>query len=178
MMTWDEARIWANHGIEFGSHSMTHPDLTTLSQRALKAELHDSRTMIEDELGRPVRYLSYPFGRHNARVRDAAREAGYLAAFGITPQAVDPHDRFAIGRLMVGSLTTMGEIRKALADPGNVSARSGPSAWRRRFLHSLNAGSATVAAWRRWTAAAARSDVGTRFDDSHTEPRNMKIEKV
>jgi len=181
MMTWDEARAWAACGIEFGSHSMTHPDLTLLSPRSLTAELTDSRTMIEDNLGKPVRYLSYPYGRHSERVRQAARDAGYEAAFAITPSADAPNDAFAIPRLMVGGLTTLQEVSEALRESQGRRAWSGPASWKRRFVHSLNAGSATVSAWRRARrqGQVLPSDANglTRQFDNKRQP-SLKLEKV
>lgn len=159
MMKWEEARLWADHGIEFGSHSMSHPDLTLLSPRALKSEMESSKAEIEDRLGRPVRFLSYPYGRHNDRVRAAAQNAGYQAAFGIVPKTGLENDRFAIPRLFVGALTTLHEVRSALSDDAGQRAWEGPSAWKRRFLHSLNAGSATVSGWRRCRSGNALSEL-------------------
>jgi len=68
-------------GWEIGSHTMTHPDLTRLSPERLRAELVDSKGLLEDLLGRQVRFIAYPFGRFNERVIGAAREAGYEAGF-------------------------------------------------------------------------------------------------
>src|SRR5437867_2951499 len=67
-------------GIEFGSHTCTHPALTALPPPRVLAELRDSRTALAQLLGAPVRVLCYPFGKQNAAVRALAREAGYEAA--------------------------------------------------------------------------------------------------
>jgi peptidoglycan/xylan/chitin deacetylase (PgdA/CDA1 family) len=82
-MGWEELRSLAGAGIEIGSHTRTHPHLTRLGDVELRAELYESRVRIEDELGRPCRLLAYPYGEHDARVREAAREAGYEAAFAL-----------------------------------------------------------------------------------------------
>ncbi|MEO0192902.1 MAG: polysaccharide deacetylase family protein [candidate division WOR-3 bacterium] len=74
-------RELARLGWEIGSHTMTHPDLTRLAPRALRTELLDSKHLLEDLLDREVRFIAYPFGRFNERVKDAAREAGYQAGF-------------------------------------------------------------------------------------------------
>jgi len=80
-MTWSELRELAEQGIDVGSHTRSHPHLPDVTDDDLRRELVDSRARIEDELGRPCRYLAYPFGDHDARVCDAARAAGYRAAF-------------------------------------------------------------------------------------------------
>lgn len=138
VLTWEQARGWAEAGFTIGSHTCRHRDLTVLSPRALRAELHDSRAEIEDRCGAPVRQLAYPFGRHNERVRDAAREAGYDAAFAVNGPA---GDRYAIPRVNVHTLMTMRELRRILISDAAPS-------WRTRLFASLSAGSATVGNWR------------------------------
>lgn len=64
-------------GVTIGAHGHTHTPLDSLSDGALKEELTKSRKILEDLLGRSVTSLSYPHGRVDRRVRDAAQEAGY-----------------------------------------------------------------------------------------------------
>jgi len=82
-MDWDALRELAARGLEVGSHTLTHPHLPRLSDAELARELRESRARLEDELRRPCRLLSYPYGDENPRVRAAAREAGYAAAFAL-----------------------------------------------------------------------------------------------
>ena len=80
-MPWQTLRELADHGIEIGSHTVSHPHLPELSDGELLRELVDSREEIETRLGRPCRFLAYPYGDNDARVRAAARRAGYVAAY-------------------------------------------------------------------------------------------------
>lgn len=70
-------------GAIIGSHSSTHPHLTTCNNAQLKTEMEDSKHHIEDLIGKPVNYISYPFGDVDLRVRDAAENAGYKAGCSI-----------------------------------------------------------------------------------------------
>jgi peptidoglycan/xylan/chitin deacetylase (PgdA/CDA1 family) len=97
-MTWDELRSVAERGHEVGSHTVSHPHLTRVSDVELARELRESRERLESELGRPCPFLAYPYGDENGRVRIAARAAGYEAAFGL-PGRSRPYDPFAIPRL-------------------------------------------------------------------------------
>jgi peptidoglycan/xylan/chitin deacetylase (PgdA/CDA1 family) len=94
-MTWDELREVAAMGVEVGSHTVTHPRLTQLSDEELREELRASKEKLEDELQRRCALLVYPFGDQDARVRAAARDAGYSAAFA----DYQPFDLFAIPRV-------------------------------------------------------------------------------
>jgi peptidoglycan/xylan/chitin deacetylase (PgdA/CDA1 family) len=80
LMDWTSIRALADRGFECGAHTMTHPRLARASAEIRNRELHDSRCAIEDEIGRPVRHLSYPFGSFDADVRDAAERLGYRTA--------------------------------------------------------------------------------------------------
>jgi peptidoglycan/xylan/chitin deacetylase (PgdA/CDA1 family) len=82
-MTWDELREWCEHGVAVGSHTVTHPHLRELSDDELRVELVESKRRVEDELGRACRWLAYPYGEHDARVRAHARGAGYSQAFSL-----------------------------------------------------------------------------------------------
>lgn len=89
----EQVREMADAGVAFGSHSYSHHDLRGLTNSELARDLLDSRTLLEDLLHRSVPFLAYPGGRHDARVRAAAREAGYTHAFTLpdTPEAPGPY---------------------------------------------------------------------------------------
>jgi peptidoglycan/xylan/chitin deacetylase (PgdA/CDA1 family) len=97
-MRWDELRELAEHGVEIGSHTVSHPHLTRLGDRELERELRDSRERIADELRRPCRYFAHPYGDQDERVRNAVRRAGYEAAFAL-PGRRSPVDPFALPRV-------------------------------------------------------------------------------
>ena len=61
-------------GIDFGAHTLTHPDLTHLPLDRVKAEVCDGKAIIEDALSAPVPSFAYPYGRYNDQVRDMVRE--------------------------------------------------------------------------------------------------------
>lgn len=89
-MNWDELRASARMGVEIGSHTVSHPHLTGLSDAELEVELGTSKRRVEDELGRPCRFLAYPYGEHDSRVRTAARSVGYEAAFTLSARERGP----------------------------------------------------------------------------------------
>ncbi|MGH9256401.1 MAG: polysaccharide deacetylase family protein [Vicinamibacterales bacterium] len=101
LMTADQIREWAGRGIEFGAHSRTHPDLTTLSDRQLDAEIRGSRDDLAALTGLAITSFAYPFGRVNDAVQARVR-AVFACAFscqeGMNTVVSDPH---ALCRSMV-----------------------------------------------------------------------------
>jgi peptidoglycan/xylan/chitin deacetylase (PgdA/CDA1 family) len=96
----EQIREMRASGITFGSHGHTHRDLTDLSPEECERELRDSRVTLEEVLDAPVRVLAYPFGRHNAAVRQAAHRAGYSHALG-TADGMEPVGPYGIPRAAV-----------------------------------------------------------------------------
>ncbi|MGZ4166841.1 MAG: polysaccharide deacetylase family protein [Solirubrobacteraceae bacterium] len=78
-MDWSDLRALTQAGWEIGSHTCTHPRLTTLDDAQLRDELSRSRERCAQELGRPCRSIAYPYGDVDARVAAAAAAAGYEA---------------------------------------------------------------------------------------------------
>lgn len=96
---WRDVRRWAGEGIEFVSHTATHPRLTWLDDLAVARELRDSRLTMEAELGETPRAVSYPFGAAGERERRIARLEGYSA--GLSLATTWRGDIMAVPRLPV-----------------------------------------------------------------------------
>lgn len=79
-MNWDQVKELHANGVEFGSHSMMHPNLTSLTDDKLKAEMVESKKIIEDGLGEKISFFCYPSGFFDQRVIGAVRDAGYKGA--------------------------------------------------------------------------------------------------
>lgn len=71
-------------GITLGAHTWGHPNLAALADEELSGELARPLTWLRENFPKPtVPWLSYPYGCHSERVREAARAAGYVGAFRI-----------------------------------------------------------------------------------------------
>jgi peptidoglycan/xylan/chitin deacetylase (PgdA/CDA1 family) len=100
LMSWPQIREWLAAGMEVGSHSQTHRDLTVLPAVELQNEVAGSRKRLEDQLGSAVPTFAYPFTVHGPREREAVADAGYEAACA----GVKLHDSiFALARVEVAS---------------------------------------------------------------------------
>ena len=69
LLGWSDIEELSRHGIEFGAHSVTHPDLTKLPLAAATEEILSSQKQIEDHVGRPVIHFAYPYGAESEPLR-------------------------------------------------------------------------------------------------------------
>jgi peptidoglycan/xylan/chitin deacetylase (PgdA/CDA1 family) len=107
LMTPSELEALARGGVTIGSHTDTHADLPTLDDAGLRRELSDSRAQLQDLVQQPVELLAYPFGHHDARVRRAARDAGYRAAFTfLNGRWTGDVDKYRVPRLTMSRQST------------------------------------------------------------------------
>jgi peptidoglycan/xylan/chitin deacetylase (PgdA/CDA1 family) len=119
MLTWSQVKEAAAHRVEVAGHSHSHPQLDQIGDAALREELVCNKALLEDEVGRPVTTMAYPFGYFNTRVQRAVAAAGYEAACAVdNAVAAGPHDRFAMPRLTVDRGTTMTKFQAAVAGRG------------------------------------------------------------
>lgn len=79
-MSWDELGELAAMGWEVGSHTVTHPRLTTIGDDELAEELGRSREICAGHMGHECTSLAFPYGDYDDRVVSAADAAGYSAA--------------------------------------------------------------------------------------------------
>jgi peptidoglycan/xylan/chitin deacetylase (PgdA/CDA1 family) len=105
MLSWSQIKEAAEAGVEIGAHSHSHPQLDQLDRAGLLREIESSKALLEDQLGRTVPGVAYPFGYSNARVRRAAATAGhrYACAVGnvICGSGGATVDLFALPRLTI-----------------------------------------------------------------------------
>jgi peptidoglycan/xylan/chitin deacetylase (PgdA/CDA1 family) len=84
VMNWDELReLAADPLVTIGGHTQRHYALSKLGAGAARHEMMASVARLEEELGRPVRHFSYPFGdvcSAGPREFDLARAMGFLTA--------------------------------------------------------------------------------------------------
>ncbi len=72
LMNWQQIQELADAGFDFGSHTVSHPDLTALPPEEIEHELVESKRLIEERAGQNiVEHFCYPYGKWNSAVRDA-----------------------------------------------------------------------------------------------------------
>ncbi len=64
LLSWTQIEEMARFHIEFGSHTVTHPDLACLTRQEAEREMRESKQMIQERLGRKVEVFAYPYGKY------------------------------------------------------------------------------------------------------------------
>lgn len=121
-MNWEQAREMAKCGIEFGSHTVSHPILSTLTEEELQRELVDSRLAIQEQLRQPADVLAYPVGgrsAYNATVRRVAAAVGYRlgVAYHRGINKLNSLDHFGLSRIAVERYVSRALFKSMLALP-------------------------------------------------------------
>ena len=76
-ISWPQIREMAASGIAFGSHTVTHPNLTRVTDEELNRELCESKHVLQSELQQSIETIAYPIGTptaFNAKVISMARK--------------------------------------------------------------------------------------------------------
>lgn len=76
----EDLRILDESGITIGSHTVRHTFLPEADEATVRRELADSKTRLEQILGRPVTLFSYPAGGVTPGIQRLVAEAGYEVA--------------------------------------------------------------------------------------------------
>ncbi len=79
-LSWDQVRELAAAGHTIGSHTVGHPDLRNVGAAERKAQLVNSRAVLEKETKARVDDFCYPAGKYNEQVIEAVAAAGYKTA--------------------------------------------------------------------------------------------------
>jgi peptidoglycan/xylan/chitin deacetylase (PgdA/CDA1 family) len=117
--SWGELREMADSGlVDIGSHTMTHPILSSITDEESWKELTESRRQIEDGMGTKVASFCVPNGMTGdyrlaqlRQVADAGYVCGVLASFGLVGNDADP---YRLPRMGMGSKSKPVEFSKFL----------------------------------------------------------------
>ncbi len=77
-MDWEQIRELARNGMEIGSHSVSHPNLTKISEKAMEYEINQSKIILERKLNVKIKTFAYPYGDYNSKVINTLRKIQYL----------------------------------------------------------------------------------------------------
>ena len=121
-MDWSMIRRMRDAGMFVGGHTVNHPVLARLPREGQRLEVNGCARRLQEELGQPMRWFSYPVGgpdAFNADTRDCMEEAGVEAAFTYygTFCRPDKWDRHAVPRAAVERYTTLEDLYAVMTLP-------------------------------------------------------------
>ena len=102
LMTFQDWCAWRDAGMDIGSHTQTHADLSSITPDEAQAQITGSKLDLEKTFGCEVRHFCYPYGRFNEIHEQMVKAAGYASATTTHRGRVNAGDNpFALNRSMV-----------------------------------------------------------------------------
>ena len=105
-LNWRDVNELAQNGVCFGSHSVTHPIMSSLKEDELEYELRVSKEVIEDKTGKKAENFSYPFRfpeedrKFTAKLVELLQKIGYRSGvstrIGTTSKGDDKYSRMRL----------------------------------------------------------------------------------
>ncbi len=131
--------------ISIGGHTMTHPNLASISFEQLEHEVRRGREQLQKWTGDSVDWFAYPYGgksTYNTKVKRAVNEAGFGGAVTTTRGYVtDDSDFLELPRFMVPSWAGMAGFKAGILALNEVDWLSRKAdwliRWSRKFLRSI-----------------------------------------
>lgn len=103
MLSWEEVlELSRDDNVEIGSHTRTHPILPNTDVAGARKEILESKTDLEQKIGRGIRGFSYPAGKFNQGIKDLVKGSGYdyACAVGNRMNNLDP-DIYCLKRITI-----------------------------------------------------------------------------
>jgi peptidoglycan/xylan/chitin deacetylase (PgdA/CDA1 family) len=108
LLSAQQIRECRDEGIEFGSHTLDHADLVAVSSAESRRQVFESKSRLEEIVGKPVYTFCYPYGRKTAETITMVRDAGYRLACSVRGgyNTVET-DRYSLNRINLRSDTSL-----------------------------------------------------------------------
>lgn len=118
LMSWSTIQSLAEKGVEFGSHTISHPDLDLISSSDIEIELSTAKKHLEEKLGKPVVHFAPPYGLTTVDTRKKIAEH-YLTSVGtVLARANENSDIFNLPRLEMFYFNDASRWQQHLAGDG------------------------------------------------------------
>lgn len=91
-LTWAQVQEMSESGIYMGVHTLSHFELTGLSDTDLDQQLEGGKLAIEWKTLKFAEYIAYPCGSYNDKVLAHTRKSGYKGGFTVHYDLVHPGD--------------------------------------------------------------------------------------
>lgn len=115
-MNWEMLREINNSGlVDVESHTLSHLPLTSLEPEQLRAEIFESKRILEEGLGKKVNYFAYPYGVYNEEIVNLVAQAGYRLAFSTRPGSeLRASEQLILRRVTISGFDTIDTFKAKL----------------------------------------------------------------
>jgi peptidoglycan/xylan/chitin deacetylase (PgdA/CDA1 family) len=111
-----QLRTMSRDGMEIGSHTIDHVDLTRIKPEKAEKQVFQSKELLEVLLGRPVISFCYPEGKYNKKVVDILKNSTYWFARTTQPGISEISGKnYKLRTIRVHDYTTRAKLSQALA---------------------------------------------------------------
>jgi peptidoglycan/xylan/chitin deacetylase (PgdA/CDA1 family) len=150
VLGWDEIVELDREGtLGFEAHTLTHPNLLSLRDAAVREEIVGSKIALEAQLGRPVQAFSYPSGLFGPRERELVTAAGFRVAVSCEPGPnTGATDRLALLRHQIDARDDLLDFRAKLSGGHDAPLPLRSVYRRRRYGGGAGTGSPRLASSR------------------------------
>jgi peptidoglycan/xylan/chitin deacetylase (PgdA/CDA1 family) len=121
-LVWPEVRALKDAGMEIGSHTVSHRRLAGLHRADLRAEIEQSRAVLQAYLGQRIEFFAYPYNDQMQWVRRAVEKAGYRGAVVGAHGNTDP---FTLQRLTMHRGISAADLRSMLSESWQTNYTGG-----------------------------------------------------
>ena len=87
--------------VSFQSHTCTHPSLPSVDEDQMRFQFAESKRVLEEMTGRPVKALCYPTGAYDARVISIAKDYFDFAYTTVSTSSTAGYSVYELPRLRI-----------------------------------------------------------------------------
>src|SRR5690606_20818418 len=95
-LNWEMIREMAANDVTIGSHTKSHALLVNENRETVLEEILGSRSILEQQLGRPIDHFAYPDGRFDITAVEGVAKAGFRSAYTICMHRNEEHPMLTI----------------------------------------------------------------------------------
>ena len=114
-LSWPQLKEMMAYGITVGSHTNSHPLLTTLSEADADLDIRQSKETLEERLDAKVKAFAYPAGQFNGRLKQQVMAAGYVLGFCIHLRRYQSEDPWCLQRIGISGYDGMWAFRTKMS---------------------------------------------------------------
>jgi len=121
-LSWEEIKEMIDHGMEIGSHTLSHCNLLNMKQneshmeylKRIEKEISLSKSILERNTSSTIESFAYPYGVYSQQIRMLAKQSGYRALLNVNSMNNSiPIDQYSLNRQIIPgnfSITQFGSL--------------------------------------------------------------------